>query len=207
MDNYGFSPTPMFPNVTVGGCIEIFENTVESCDTIINNVENECADVNSGVNWSRATTINQSINQTARTNFDLGITYYVNSIGNQVLRNIHNGMNDLIHSAAASYCQRQGINEQFFFEGYNMLKYQTGAEYKAHYDGSTGIGRHISCILYLNDAYDGGEIEFPNFNLKIKPEKAMLILFPSNFAYRHIAHPVISGTKYAIVTWLHDRPV
>ena len=88
-----------------------------------------------------------------------------------------------------------------------MLKYPISTEYKQHYDGSTSSGRSISAIVYLNDDYKGGEIEFPNFNVKIKPESGMLILFPSNYAYTHIAHPVTSGTKYAIVTWIHDRPI
>ena len=44
-----------------------------------------------------------------------------------------------------------------------------------------------------------------NFDIKIKPQPGMLILFPSNFAYTHIAHPVTSGSKYALVTWIKDR--
>jgi predicted 2-oxoglutarate/Fe(II)-dependent dioxygenase YbiX len=69
----------------------------------------------------------------------------------------------------------------------------------------TSTGRSVSAICYLNNDYEGGELEFPHFNLTIKPEPGMLILFPSNFAYAHIAHPIISGTKYALVTWLRDR--
>jgi predicted 2-oxoglutarate/Fe(II)-dependent dioxygenase YbiX len=88
-----------------------------------------------------------------------------------------------------------------------MLKYSTGQEYHAHYDGGTGSGRSLSAIVYLNDDYEGGHVEFVNYGVKIKPKPGMLLLFPSSYAYRHIAHPVTSGTKYAIVTWLHDRPL
>ena len=45
-----------------------------------------------------------------------------------------------------------------------------------------------------------------NFSIKIKPSPGMLAIFPANYAYSHIAHPVKTGTKYAIVTWLHDQP-
>ena len=72
-------------------------------------------------------------------------------------------------------------------------------------DGGTSMGRSVSALCYLNDNYEGGEIEFVNFKIKIKPLAGMVILFPSNYAYRHIAHPVTSGTKYAIVTWIKDR--
>jgi predicted 2-oxoglutarate/Fe(II)-dependent dioxygenase YbiX len=61
--------------------------------------------------------------------------------------------------------------------------------------------------VYLNDDYEGGEVEFVNFGIKIKPQPGMLLLFPSTYPYAHIAHPVTSGVKYAIVTWIHDRPL
>ena len=93
-----------------------------------------------------------------------------------------------------------------YHENYKMLKYPVDTEYKKHYDGATASGRCISAIAYLNDDYEGGEIEFPNFEIKIKPKAGMLVLFPSNYAYAHIAHSVTKGTKYAIVTWIHDRP-
>jgi predicted 2-oxoglutarate/Fe(II)-dependent dioxygenase YbiX len=87
-----------------------------------------------------------------------------------------------------------------------MLKYRSGEEYKAHYDGGTMSGRAVSALVYLNSDYEGGEIEFPHFGIKIKPEAGMMLLFPSNFAYRHIAHPIRSGTKYSLVTWIRDQP-
>ena len=61
--------------------------------------------------------------------------------------------------------------------------------------------RQMSMVAYLNDEYEGGELEFINFDLKIKPQKGSVILFPSAFPYAHIAHPVDIGTKYAMVTW------
>ena len=42
-------------------------------------------------------------------------------------------------------------------------------------------------------------------NFRTNYQTGMLLLFPSNYPYAHIAHHVTSGTKYAIVTWLHDR--
>lgn len=205
--NFGRIPFYIEPSATIGGNIEIFENIWPDSLQIIEAVEKEASNPESGVNWTRATTIGQGIYQNARTNFDMGITYLVNAIKHPLMIDLHNKCNDTLHSAVTSYHQRHGITEGFWQEGYNLLKYQTGQEYKIHYDSSTQGGRHISCVLYLNDDYDGGEIEFPAFEVKIKPQRGMLILFPSNYAYRHIAHPVTSGTKYAMVTWLHDRPI
>ena len=86
-----------------------------------------------------------------------------------------------------------------------VLKYESGGFYKYHTDTHTDFPRQISTITLLNNDYEGGEIEFVNFGIKIKPEPGMLVLFPSDYAYAHVAHPVHSGTKYAIVTWMTDR--
>ena len=109
-------------------------------------------------------------------------------------------------SSTNSYAKQFGINESLWHEGYQILKYSDGQSYKPHYDGSTRLGRAISALVYLNDDYEGGEIEFVHFGIKIKPQPGMLILFPSNYAYTHVAHPVTQGTKYNLVTWIHDRP-
>ena len=88
---------------------------------------------------------------------------------------------------------------------YQMLRYGQSQEYKKHYDGQGAtVNRIMSAVCYLNGDYEGGEIEFPYHKVTIKPEPGMLILFPSNYAYSHVAHPVKSGTKYSLVTWLRD---
>jgi predicted 2-oxoglutarate/Fe(II)-dependent dioxygenase YbiX len=110
----------------------------------------------------------------------------------------------LLLAASIPYAQRYGLDCGLNHEGYSLLKYKNNEEYKVHYDGTSASKRVISAIAYLNDDFEGGEIEFVNFGIKIKPQAGMLILFPSNFTYSHVAHPVTSGTKYAMVTWLQE---
>lgn len=86
-------------------------------------------------------------------------------------------------------------------EGWQLLKYGKDNHFVKHYDDSKQYPRTVSMSYYLNDDYEGGEIEFPNFNLKIKPVANQMIMFPSNYVYTHTVHPVISGTRYAIVGW------
>lgn len=85
-------------------------------------------------------------------------------------------------------------------EGYFLLRYDAGDHYVEHCDG-TAVPRVASAILYLNEDYEGGELEFPRHGIFIKPSKNSLVMFPSNFAFPHIAHPVKKGTKYCVVTW------
>jgi predicted 2-oxoglutarate/Fe(II)-dependent dioxygenase YbiX len=200
----GLFPGELLPDATVGGCIDIFENAWPNPQETIEMLEKECSIPDSGLSWHRAQTIGQGINQSARTNYDIAISYAAHETGNKVAQNIHNQFYIMLLAATIPYAKKHHIDE-LHHENYNMLRYRTGQEYKPHSDGDTGSGRAVSAICYLNNDYEGGYVEFTNFGVKIKPEPGMLLLFPSNYAYEHIAHPVVSGTKYALVTWLHDR--
>jgi predicted 2-oxoglutarate/Fe(II)-dependent dioxygenase YbiX len=85
--------------------------------------------------------------------------------------------------------------------GYDLLRYSEGGFYKTHVDSSTGFLRTLSCSFILNDDYEGGEWEFFNGALKMKPPKGSAIAFPSNFLYPHGITPITKGTRFSIVTW------
>jgi predicted 2-oxoglutarate/Fe(II)-dependent dioxygenase YbiX len=202
----GLFPGELTPNTTIAGCIDIFENVWPNPKQTIELVENECANPNSGAYWTRAETVGSGPYQEFRTNVLLPVSTLADVSNNPLLQNIHNQFYTMLLAATNPYAKKYGIEENFYHEGYNLLKYSKNQEYKKHYDGGTKIARSISAVMYLNDDYEGGELEFPHFDVKIKPEAGMLILFPSNYAYAHIAHPVTSGTKYALVTWIRDQP-
>lgn len=190
------------PTVSVAGCINIYENVFPNPKQVISLVENEVD--SKEIYWERASTIGAGVRQDKRTNYMLGISHFSDIADNGVCQSIHNQFKLLIDAACIPYCRKYNIEENLTHEPYSMLKYSDGEEYIAHYDGNVKSGRTISTIAYLNDDYEGGELEFPYHGVKIKPQAGMLIVFPSNFAYSHIAHPVTSGTKYAIVTWLRE---
>jgi prolyl 4-hydroxylase len=199
-------PFSIEPTEVVGGCIAVYRDVWKNPQDTINTIEQITSDTKSDIIFDRAFLNNNviDIDQT-RTNSHLFLTE--NAQKNEELRKINNEYFDLVFSAMRYYTNKFCDNlSHFFVEGFNVLKYQTGQEYKAHFDGSTSTHRSLSPILYLNDDYTGGEIEFVHHGVTIKPSPGMLVLFPANYAYSHIAHPVKTGTKYAIVTWLHDQP-
>lgn len=63
-----------------------------------------------------------------------------------------------------------------------------------NYDGDSDLA--FSMISYLNSDYEGGEIEFPNHGISIKPEEGSLLIFPSKEPYLHKVNDVISGDRY-----------
>jgi hypothetical protein len=85
--------------------------------------------------------------------------------------------------------------------GLQVLKYLDGGEYHHHYDHAPDNARVLSMVACLDDNFEGGELEFPFFDVKIKLSAGSVALFPSNFPYTHIAHPVTKGIKYSLVTW------
>jgi hypothetical protein len=192
------------PYEVVGGCISIYRNIWENPEETIAQIEEYNSKPGITCGFRNAVGIDRKP-ISARTNMDFGLTYAAEE--DDVMKELNKRFFELTWATAIGYNKHFGLEEATYFtEGFNVLRYQTGEEYKAHYDGGSGGARSISPILYLNDEYEGGEIEFVNFGITIKPEPGMLILFPSTYPYKHIAHPVKSGTKYAIVTWLHDRP-
>lgn len=201
----GFFTGELKPSTTVAGCIDIYENAWPTPHETINMVENQISDTTTDAYWEKATTIGLGKHQDIRTNKHLGVTQFGRINNDPVFQNVHNQFNLLLLAATIPYNRRYQISEPFWHEDYNLLKYTGDQQYHRHYDGSTRSGRVLSAICYLNDNYEGGELEFPNFGIKIKPQAGMLLLFPSNYAYAHIAHPVISGLKYALVTWIRDR--
>lgn len=193
------------PDAVVGGSIAIYENAWTDTQGTINNIEAECKNPDSGAYWMQAETVGAGAFQNMRTNKLLPVTHLGKISNNITLQQVHNQYNMLLTSAIPDYVEQHQMKFELWHEDYAILKYGVGEEYKQHFDGSTSSGRAISAICYLNNDFEGGEIEFVHFGIKISPQPGMLILFPSNYAYAHIAHAVTKGTKYALVTWLRDR--
>jgi len=85
----------------------------------------------------------------------------------------------------------------------HLLRYEEGGHLPAHQDQGVS-SRVLSSVMYLNDNYEGGEIEFKQSGVKIKPEAGSIIFFPSNFLYVHEVYPITSGSRYSMPHWYHN---
>ncbi len=85
--------------------------------------------------------------------------------------------------------------------GYDLLRYAAGQFYIQHTDASMSHPRAVSCSFILNDDYEGGEFAFFDREIIINCGKGEVLMFPSNFMYPHEIMPVLSGTRYSIITW------
>jgi hypothetical protein len=86
-----------------------------------------------------------------------------------------------------------------------VLKYENSGFYTWHTDHFAEIPRTMSCILLLNNDYEGGNLCFRNpdgsgeWEVKVKPNR--MIIWPSNFLYPHTVKPVTKGKRYSVVAW------
>ena len=86
-----------------------------------------------------------------------------------------------------------------------VLKYEKNGKYNFHVDHGALVPRTFSCIYFLNDDYEGGELcfKFPGQEKELIIDKKAnrMIVWPSNFLYPHAVKPVTEGIRYSIVSW------
>jgi tetratricopeptide (TPR) repeat protein len=111
-------------------------------------------------------------------------------------------------------------------EPFAVLHYATGEEYGEHYDYLDPAipayaaelahrGQRVAtCLIYLNDDYEGGETEFPQLGIKFKGGKGdALIFFSADAAGRpdprtvHAGRTPTSGEKWLLSQFFRNRPV
>lgn len=86
-----------------------------------------------------------------------------------------------------------------------ILKYENTGFYTWHVDHFATLPRTMSCILLLNNDYEGGNLCFRNpdgsgeWEVEVKPNR--MIIWPSNFLYPHTVKPVTKGKRYSVVAW------
>ena len=64
--------------------------------------------------------------------------------------------------------------------------------------------RFMVAFLYLNDDFSGGETDFPQFKIMVKPKQGNMVLFPAMWNWLHKGCPVQGkNPKYIVGTMMH----
>ena len=134
--------------------------------------------------------------------------------------------NEIVHEASKrfSILVKMPINNA---EQYQLVFYGPGNEYKPHFDAFDkntpegknywfpGGQRMITLLAYLNDVEQGGETNFPEVGVSIKPNKGDVVVFHNcldgtsdiNPKALHAGSPVISGEKWAVNLWFRQEAI
>lgn len=99
-------------------------------------------------------------------------------------------------------------------EPIHVLRYRPGQQYRPHFDALNDVAnqRVMTAILYLNDGFTGGETDFPQAGIRVRPEKGALLLFSNCLAdggvdrmALHAGLPVTRGEKWIATRWIRTR--
>jgi len=174
------------------------------------NIEEIMLLTNNTKDISQATTINKEKEDGHETNLDTRNTLWYN-ITDSMAKNLEE---------AVAGCFREHVMPKYncefkSYEPVQFLGYPPGGHYKGHNDGEAFnlktrqweavMSRDVSFLFYLNDQYGGGELEFYDLGLTIKPKKGMMIVFPSYKEFAHMVHPVTWGHRYTLVSWVATK--
>jgi predicted 2-oxoglutarate/Fe(II)-dependent dioxygenase YbiX len=127
--------------------------------------------------------------------------------------NIHSNLYQSIHQIHEEHLKPIYNSTLKTIEGPQFLRYDVGDHYDKHNDSESYeqgklkrvVNRDISILLYLNDDYEGGQIEFNQIQLTLRPKTGMLLAFPSYIEFEHKVHPVTNGTRYSLVSWINTE--
>ena len=89
---------------------------------------------------------------------------------------------------------------------FGINKYNEGSLMGPHVDydkNNTYVKYTIVC--YLNDNYTGGELNFPNHGITIKPEAGSVMMYPSGDPYMHECLQITKGRKMIITHHLRKN--
>jgi prolyl 4-hydroxylase len=97
--------------------------------------------------------------------------------------------------------------------------YEPGQQYRPHWDNFNlprvapiANDRVATCILYLNDDFEGGKTELNALGLSVKPMSGYCLFFSYHTAEQvekclHSGTPVVNGTKKIANLWFRQHPL
>ena len=124
------------------------------------------------------------------------------------LKNLDNKLYKIFLKAQKDIIQRKykPIGESAD-SGYEYHLYNPNDVCHYHADGEVSdpkcdksLLRYASVILHLNTVYEGGELVFPDQNVRVKTEEGKLVIFPPYGMYSHYTTPS-NEPREVIVTW------
>lgn len=135
------------------------------------------------------------------------------------------GLAKCIYDPSIYDIDKKNIKSHWVFESINNAVVECSSQYAKHlgidllanpripapgyvigrYASMQSRGLHTDCpyddlensfVIYYNDKYDGGDLNFPNYGLSIKPEAGSIVMFKScDLDNEHEALPNV-GVKY-----------
>lgn len=166
--------------------------TDEECDTIVAEAQEQ--------GMERSTVIADDPISSSRTSKGTFLSPQESKVTQQVMSRVAT----LLHMSPAN------------FEKLQVVSYDVGDKYEAHYDAKEGLLRKYTVLIYLTDDFEGGHTVFPHTGFSIRPHKGLAVawkniddserILPCSY---HEAQPVTAGPgkKFACNIWARTTPL
>lgn len=192
-------------NLTLNGYIKTFRNVlkgplIKSIDNVIYK-EDSNFEIAGTINTDGSNLIdkrNRSVKQFFFKEENIGHSVAKRIIYNEIVR----GVKKIVDSYTNQTPFIDLIKPEFSF---NFLKYQDTDEghYEWHTDHhSKHAPRTLTCIIGLNNSYEGGTLSVINDNTSLHLKRSEGVIFPSNFCFPHKVYPVTKGERRVLVAWI-----
>ena len=108
-------------------------------------------------------------------------------------------------------------------EPMSLIKYEVGGQFKPHHDAfhpntdyyegtmRQGGQRVKTCLIYLNENFEGGQTEFPRMGYKVQPKTGLMIIWDNTdpnkniiMESEHAGLPITKGVKYLVSIWIRE---
>lgn len=95
--------------------------------------------------------------------------------------------------------------QSFDVRSFNIGKYERGQHFgKVHCERSfINMDRELAFMTYLSEDIVGGSTYFPYYDIEIKPEKGLTLIWPAMWTHAHKGNVVKSGSKYILTGWFN----
>lgn len=117
---------------------------------------------------------------------------------------------DNLHKCYSDYLAQwpflEDMGVDFEISTFNMGRYLKGQHFqRTHCERSalSNLHRVLAWMTYLNDVEDGGETYFPHYDVAIKPEKGLTLIWPAEWTHAHKGNVLRENSKYMITGWMH----
>lgn len=167
----------------------------EACNLILNEIKH--------LNWQKHTfqdNISKQKHNHGEKELDVLFNY-----PEHIKTSLYPFLNGLVNDYRLKHCEEFGIIEKLSLIRFN--RYNQNTEMKNHidhikslFDGEEKGIPVLSIVSVLNDDYEGGEFLFNN-KYEVKLNKGDVLIFPSNFMFKHKVNQIKNGTRYSFVCW------
>lgn len=143
-------------------------------------------------------------------NYWKGRTIFYHQIIDENIRNI---LEKVLSNSLSVIHQNIEDKKDIYCEHLSLARWPVGYDLKPHADAENPpdcprheyYWRDYACVTFLNDNFKGGNLFFPDLNIKVEPKPGFSVCFPGTLKFLHGVTEILEGTRYTIASFLtHD---